>query len=73
KEYWHKTIMEDLVLGWGVKYYASHTSGFWVSFKLSIKQLVHLAEEQKRKNLLKRIKDEIRDAKTEFHSANRTN
>ncbi len=47
----------DLRLDWGLSYYAQHTRGFYFSFKLPIEKLIKIAEEQKRSNKLKALKE----------------
>ncbi len=48
----------DLRLDWRLSYYAQHTRGFYFSFKLPIEKLIKIAEEQKRSNKLKALKEE---------------
>ncbi len=46
-EYQTKKIKKHLHLYWGLKDYSRYTRGFYVSFKLSLEQLVYVAEKRR--------------------------
>lgn len=53
-EYKSRTLREDLQLDWGLKIYAKHVKGFWVSKKLSEENLYSKVIKLKRQYKLKR-------------------
>ena len=56
KRYHLDKLKSELELNWGLKYYSRHTRGFYVSFKLSLEDLIFQAE-KKRKSTLKKQKE----------------
>lgn len=62
KEYWFRKIKPELILNWGLKYYSRYTRGFYVSFKLSLEDLVFVAEKRRKSTKEKQLKKDIDDA-----------
>lgn len=62
KEYWFRKIKTELILNWGLKHYSRHTRGFYVSFKLSLEDLVFEAEKRRKSTKEKQLKKDIEDA-----------
>jgi len=58
-------IKNELQLYWGLKYYANRTRGFYASFNMTLKDLAVEAERKNRKYKLKRLKEQINDARRE--------
>ena len=57
-EYQMKKIKNELVNNWGLKYYSRYTRGFYVSFKLTLEELIEQAE-KRRKKYLEKNKSEV--------------
>lgn len=64
-EYQAKKIKNELILGWGLKHYAGHTRGFYVSFKMPLVELIFQVEKNKKSNKLKEQKEKEEAAKIE--------
>lgn len=56
-------IKTELQLNWGLKLYGNHTRGFYISFSLSIKELIYQAELRRRKYNENKLKDEKEQAR----------
>lgn len=63
-------LINDLQLDWGLRYYSYRMEGFWVSFDLTNKQLISLAETRRKKNRLKELNEEIKEARNDFFNGN---
>lgn len=63
-------LINDLQLDWGLRYYSFRMEGFWVSFDLTNKQLISLAEARRKKNRLKELNEEIKEARNVFFNGN---
>lgn len=61
-EYQTKKIKGALSDNWNLSTYSRHTRGFYVSYSLSIDELVFQAEKKRQSNLDKRRKEEINQA-----------
>lgn len=61
-EYQTKKLKAALVDGWGLITYSRYTRGFYVSFKLSLDDLVYEAEKRRQSYKDKQRKQEINDA-----------
>lgn len=53
-----KIIRGELCLSWGLKYYSSHSKGFYASFSSGFESLVLHAEKSRKSNLLNKQKQE---------------
>ena len=54
---WQLTkIKDELILNWGLTHYSRYTRGFYVSFKLSLEDLIYQAEKKRKSTLLKQKK-----------------
>jgi len=56
-------IMSNLELDWGVSRYAERMRGFFVSTSLPMKELAFIAEERRKENRLKKLKQEKVEAR----------
>ena len=70
KEYWLKkiklelqTVSNNLHKGWGLKLYACHTRGFYVTFRMSREELIMQAELRRKKYKEKELKRENEEAR----------
>jgi len=61
-EYQTKKIKTELSLNWNLKTYSRYTRGFYVSFKLSLDELVYQAEKRKRSTKENQLKSLEREA-----------
>lgn len=52
-EYQTKKIKKELIFNWGMEHYSRYTRGFYVSFKLTLDQLVFEAEKRRKSTLEK--------------------
>ncbi|MEL4306729.1 hypothetical protein [Joostella sp. CR20] len=56
---WQLTkIKEELIISWGLVHYSRFTRGFYVSFKLSLEDLIYQAEKKRKSTLIKQKKFE---------------
>lgn len=64
-EYKSKKLRKLLVAHWGMKHYAQHTRGFWVSFNksMTVKELALIAEKAKVSNKIKRTQNDEKEAR----------
>jgi hypothetical protein len=60
QEYQTLKIKRELQENWGLIYYAQHTRGFYVSFKLDLKSLIMEVMKRKRKSVEKQRLDKLR-------------
>lgn len=65
QEYQTLKIKRELQENWGLVYYAQHTRGFYVSFKLDLKSLIREALKRKRKSVDEIRLDKIRSLEKE--------
>jgi len=65
-------IKSELQNNWHMKLYGKCTHGFYVSFKLSLNQLVKAVESKREVNLKAKRQDEIRQALKEFETELKT-
>ena len=56
-EYQSKKIKNELILNWNLKHYAYYTRGFYVSFKMTLEDLIFMAEKNRKSRLLKKVKE----------------
>lgn len=61
-EYQLKKIKLELIHGWGLVHYSRYMRGFYVSFKLDLKELVYQAEKRRKSTKLKALKAKEKDA-----------
>lgn len=57
-EYQAKKIKMELILGWNLIHYSRYTRGFYVSFKLTLDELIFQAEKKRRSRLEKNVVEE---------------
>lgn len=57
-EYQTKKIKKELINSWGLVHYSRYTRGFYVSFKLSLEDLIYEAEKRRKSTLEKQRKFE---------------
>ena len=56
---WQLTkIKDELIINWGLTHYSRFTRGFYVSFKLSLEELIYQAEKKRKSTLIKQKKFE---------------
>lgn len=60
QEYQTLKIKRELQENWGLIYYAQHTRGFYVSFKMDLKSLIMEVMKRKRKSIEKQRLDKLR-------------
>jgi len=65
-------IKKELQNNWHMKLYGIHTHGFYVSFKLSLNQLVKVVEAKRKRNQEAKRKAEIQQALFEFETEIKT-
>lgn len=65
QEYQTLKIKRELQENWGLIYYAQHTRGFYVSFKLDLKSLILEAMKRKRQNADKERLSHVRSLESE--------
>lgn len=70
KTYWRREVLNDLQLDYRLKVYSTYgIRGFYLSFSQSIRQLVAIAEEGKRKSRIKKLEAEKREARFQFYDS----
>lgn len=62
-DYQSVKIKNELILNWGLIHYAYYTRGFYVSFKMSLEDLIFQVEKKKRSNKLKKQKEKEKAAR----------
>lgn len=55
-EYQTKKIKSELIRNWGLEHYSRYMRGFYVTFKLSLEQLIFEAEKRRKSNIDKKRK-----------------
>ena len=61
-EYYSKRLKQELTDNWGLKTYSRYTRGFYISFKLSLEDLIFEALKRRKAMKEKQNKDEINQA-----------
>ena len=62
-EYQSVKIKNELILNWGLVHYAYYVRGFYVSFKMSLEDLIFKVEKNKKSNKLKEQKEKVKAAR----------
>lgn len=62
-EYQSVKIKNEIKLNWGLVHYAYYTRGFYVSFKMSLEDLIFQVEKKKKSNQLKEQKEHEKAAR----------